>query len=257
MGSHVVALVSTVAYLGLEAREVEVQCQLAPGMPRFAVVGLPDKAVGESRERVQSALSSMGLALPPKRITINLSPAYLPKEGSHYDLPIALALLAAMGVTDAEQLADFVAVGELALDGRIVASPGVLLAALPFASFDIAQPGWIVAFALIGGAFLASLGVIAGIWADKFDQLAAFQNFLIMPLTMLSGVFYSIHSLPAFWQGVSHFNPFFFMIDGFRYGFFGVSDVSPWTSIGVVLTCFIVLAVVTLQMLARGYKLRA
>ncbi|WP_442770039.1 ABC transporter permease [Zoogloea ramigera] len=134
---------------------------------------------------------------------------------------------------------------------------GVLLAALPFASFDIAQPGWIVAFALIGGALLASLGVIAGIWADKFDQLAAFQNFLIMPLTMLSGVFYSIHSLPAFWQGVSHFNPFFFMIDGFRYGFFGVSDVSPWTSIGVVLTCFIVLAVVTLQMLARGYKLRA
>ena len=134
---------------------------------------------------------------------------------------------------------------------------GVLLAALPFASFDIAQPGWIVAFALIGGAFLASLGVIAGIWADKFDQLAAFQNFLIMPLTMLSGVFYSIHSLPAFWQRVSHFNPFFFMIDGFRYGFFGVSDVSPWTSIGVVLTCFVVLAVVTLQMLARGYKLRA
>ena len=134
---------------------------------------------------------------------------------------------------------------------------GVLLAALPFASFDIAQPGWIVAFALIGGAFLASLGVIAGIWADKFDQLAAFQNFLIMPLTMLSGVFYSIQSLPAFWQGVSHFNPFFFMIDGFRYGFFGVSDVSPWTSIGVVLTCFVVLAVVTLQMLARGYKLRA
>ncbi|MBL8434206.1 MAG: ABC transporter permease, partial [Zoogloea sp.] len=134
---------------------------------------------------------------------------------------------------------------------------GVLLAALPFVSIDIAQPGWILAFTLLGGAFLASLGVIAGIWADKFDQLAAFQNFLIMPLTMLSGVFYSIHSLPAFWQGVSHFNPFFFMIDGFRYGFFGVSDVSPWTSIGVVLTCFVVLAVITLQMLARGYKLRA
>jgi len=126
----VVALVSTVAYLGLEARPVEVQCQVAPGMPRFAIVGLPDKAVGESRERVQSALASMGLSLPPKRITINLSPADLPKEGSHYDLPIALALLAAMGVTDAEQLADWVAVGELALDGRIVPSPGVLLAAL-------------------------------------------------------------------------------------------------------------------------------
>lgn len=125
-----VALVSTVAYLGLEARAVEVQCQIAPGMPGFHLVGLPDKAVGESRQRVQAALAAMGLALPPKRITINLSPADLPKEGSHYDLPIALALLTAMGVTDAELLADYVAVGELALDGRIVPSPGVLLAAL-------------------------------------------------------------------------------------------------------------------------------
>ena len=125
-----VALVSTVAYLGLEARAIEVQCQIAPGLPRFNVVGLPDNSVRESRERVHSALAAMGLALPPKRITINLSPADLPKEGSHYDLPIALALLAAMGVTDAEQLADWIAVGELALDGRIVPSPGVLLAAL-------------------------------------------------------------------------------------------------------------------------------
>jgi magnesium chelatase family protein len=125
-----VAVVATVAYLGLEAREVEVQCQVAPGLPGFRVVGLPDKAVGESRERVQSALAAMGLSLPPKRITVNLSPADLPKEGSHYDLPIALALLAAMGVVDRESLAELVAVGELALDGRIIASPGVLLAAL-------------------------------------------------------------------------------------------------------------------------------
>lgn len=125
-----VALVRTVAYLGLEARPVEVQCQVASGLPRFSIVGLADKAVSESRERVQSALAAMGLALPPKRITINLSPADLPKDGSHYDLPIALALLAAMGVTDAEQLGDWIAVGELALDGRIVASPGVLVAAL-------------------------------------------------------------------------------------------------------------------------------
>jgi magnesium chelatase family protein len=116
--------------LGLEARGVEVQCQVAPGLPRFSIVGLPDKAVSESRERVQAALSAMGLALPPKRITINLSPADLPKDGSHYDLPIALALLAAMGVTDAEQLGDWIAVGELSLDGRVVASPGVLIAAL-------------------------------------------------------------------------------------------------------------------------------
>ncbi|TCJ39743.1 YifB family Mg chelatase-like AAA ATPase [Parafrankia sp. BMG5.11] len=125
-----VALVRTVAYLGLEARAVEVQCQVAPGLPRFNLVGLPDKAVGESKERVHAALAAMGLSLPPKRITINLSPADLPKEGSHYDLPIALAVLAAMGVTDAEQLGDWIAVGELALDGRIAPSPGVLLAAI-------------------------------------------------------------------------------------------------------------------------------
>ncbi len=131
-----VALVQTVAYLGLEARQVEVQCQVASGLPRFSIVGLPDKAVSESRERVQAALSAMGLALPPKRITINLSPADLPKDGSHFDLPIALALLAAMGVTDAEQLGDWIAVGELSLDGRVVPSPGVLIAALHASSVE-------------------------------------------------------------------------------------------------------------------------
>lgn len=125
-----VSTVQTVAYLGLEARSVEVQCQVAPGNPKFAVVGLPDKAVAESRERVHAAISAMGLSLPPKRITVNLSPADLPKEGSHYDLPIALALLGAMGVVDAETLASYVFVGELGLDGRVATSPGVLLAAL-------------------------------------------------------------------------------------------------------------------------------
>src|SRR5881392_2372471 len=130
------ATVATVAYLGLEARAVEVQVQLSSGVPAFVIVGLPDKAVAESRERVRAALAAMGLALPPKRITINLSPADLPKEGSHYDLPIALALLAAMGVTDAEQLTDWIAVGERALDGRIAASPGVLLAAIHAASAE-------------------------------------------------------------------------------------------------------------------------
>ena len=125
-----VATVATVAYLGLEARAVEVQVQLSTGLPAFIIVGLPDKAVGESRERVRAALSAIGLALPPKRITVNLSPADLPKEGSHFDLPIALALLAAIGATDAEGLSHYVAVGELSLDGRIAPSPGVLLAAL-------------------------------------------------------------------------------------------------------------------------------
>jgi magnesium chelatase family protein len=125
-----VAIVSTVAYLGLEARAVEVQVQLSTGIPRFVIVGLPDKAVAESRERVRAALTAIGLALPPKVITVNMSPADLPNEGSHFDLPIALGLLAAVGVVDAETLSHYVVVGELSLDGRINASPGVLLAAL-------------------------------------------------------------------------------------------------------------------------------
>jgi len=124
------ATVATVAYLGLEARPVEVQVQLTAGLPRFTIVGLPDKAVAESRERVHAALAAIGLALPPKRITVNLSPADLPKEGSHFDLPIALCLLAAIGAADAEALSHYVVVGELKLDGRIAPSPGVLLAAL-------------------------------------------------------------------------------------------------------------------------------
>jgi ABC-2 type transport system permease protein len=119
-----------------------------------------------------------------------------------------------------------------------------------------AAPLWILAFALLGGALFGALGVVAGIWADKFDQLAAFQNFLIMPLTFLSGVFYSIHSLPPLWQQVSHFNPVFYMIDGFRYGFFGVSDVSPWLSLAVATACLAGVTAFTLTLLKRGYKLR-
>lgn len=133
-----IATVQTVAFLGLEARAVEVQCQLVAGLPNFIVVGLADKAVAESRERVRNAIAAIGLTLPPKRITVNLSPADLPKEGSHYDLPIALALLAAMGVTDAEGLADHLVVGELGLDGRIAPVPGVLLAAISAAERDLA-----------------------------------------------------------------------------------------------------------------------
>ena len=139
----------------------------------------------------------------------------------------------------------------------LMVGAGVLAVSAVFVEVPIANPLWVFTFAVLGGVILGSFGVIAGIWADKFDQLAAFQNFLIMPLTMLSGVFYSIHSLPQFWQDVSHFNPFFFMIDGFRYGFFGQSDTSPWLSLGVVSLCFVVLAALTLAMLARGYKLRS
>ncbi len=139
----------------------------------------------------------------------------------------------------------------------LVVGAGVLAATMWFAPLSLNNPLWVLAFAFLGGAILGSLGVVAGIWADKFDQLAAFQNFLIMPLTFLSGVFYSVHSLPPFWQKVSHFNPIFYMIDGFRYGFFGVSDVSPWKSLAIVGSCFVLLFLLTLTMLKRGYKLRA
>jgi len=132
-----VAHISTVAFLGLEARTIDVQVQLASGMPAFTVVGLPDKAVAESRERVRAALGAIGLALPPKRITVNMAPADLPKEGSHYDLPIALGLMVSMGVIDAEDLAGFYAVGELGLDGALQPVPGVLLAALHASSNDM------------------------------------------------------------------------------------------------------------------------
>ena len=125
-----VAHATTVAFLGLEARTVDVQVQISQGLPAFSIVGLPDKAVNESRERVRAALTAIGLALPPRRIVVNLSPADLPKEGSHFDLAIASALLAAMGLLDAESIAHHVVLGELGLDGRITPVPGVLLAAL-------------------------------------------------------------------------------------------------------------------------------
>jgi len=134
---------------------------------------------------------------------------------------------------------------------------GVLVVTGWFAPLTFVAPAWILIFAVLGGGILSAFGMIAGIWADKFDQLAGFQNFLIMPLTMLSGVFYSIHSLPAFWQQVSHFNPVFYMIDGFRFGFFGVSDVAPQTSLAVVGVSFLVVSAATLTLLRSGYKLRS
>ena len=133
---------------------------------------------------------------------------------------------------------------------------GVLAVTYWFGQPGMVAPLWVIVFALAGAAMLGAMGLIAGLWADKFDQLAAFQNFIIMPMTFLSGVFYSIHSLPTFWQGISHLNPFFYMIDGFRYGFFGQSDVSPWLSLGVVSVALTVVSTVAVQLLRTGYKIR-
>ncbi|MCY7308590.1 MAG: ABC transporter permease [Rhodoferax sp.] len=134
---------------------------------------------------------------------------------------------------------------------------GVLAATAWFTTLSVQAPLWILVFALAGASFLGALGLIAGLWAEKFDQLAAFQNFVIMPMTFLSGVFYSIKSLPPFWQGVSHLNPFFYMIDGFRYGFFGVSDTSPWISLGVVGVALAFASAVAVHLLRIGYKIRS
>jgi ABC-2 type transport system permease protein len=133
---------------------------------------------------------------------------------------------------------------------------GVLLVSLAFVGLTFAHPLWIIAFAFAGSAILGTLGLVAGIWAEKFDQVAAFQSFLIMPLTFLSGVFYSIHSLPPFWQRLSQFNPFFYMIDGFRYGFFGVSDINPALSLLIAFVSLAVFTAAGLALLKSGYKLR-
>ena len=152
---------------------------------------------------------------------------------------------------------EFFAAYVLAAAARgMLVGAAVLLVTLPFVEIEFRHPLWIVAFAFSASAVLGSLGMIAGIWAEKIDQVAAFQNFFIMPLTFLSGVFYSIHSLPPFWQRLSHFNPFFYMIDGFRYGFFGVSDVHPFRSLAVVTVFLCVVSAMTLSMIKSGYRLR-
>jgi len=146
-------------------------------------------------------------------------------------------------------------VGSSIIRGLVVGL-GVLVVTVLFVQPTLVAPLWIIVFAVLGAAMLGALGLIAGLWADKFDQMAAFQNFVIVPMTFLSGVFYSIHSLPPLWQNVSHLNPFFYMIDGFRYGFFGVSDISPWISLGIVGGAWLIVSAIALHLLRIGYKLR-
>jgi len=146
-------------------------------------------------------------------------------------------------------------VGSSLLRGLAVGT-GVFAVTVYFGQPSFVAPLWIVVFAVLGAALLGALGLIAGLWAEKFDQMAVFQNFIIMPMTFLSGVFYSIHSLPPVWQKVSHLNPFFYMIDGFRYGFFGVSDVSPWLSLAIVGSALIMVSWIAVHLLKIGYKIR-
>jgi ABC-2 type transport system permease protein len=159
-------------------------------------------------------------------------------------------------VTPLSHWAWFVAYVGAAVVRGVAVGAGVFAVTWWFAPPGFAEPLWIFAFALMGAALMGALGLVAGLWAEKFDQIAAFQNFIVMPMTFLSGVFYSVHSLPDLWRGISHLNPFFYIIDGFRHGFFGVSDVSPWLSLAVVGTSLALVCGLCLQLLRSGYKLR-
>jgi len=225
-------VLTAVLYLLIFGHVLEDRVQVFPGVgyTSFLVPGLVMMSV------LQNAFANSSSSLIQSKITGNL-----------------VFLL----VTPLSHAAWFAAyVGASVVRGLAVGT-GVFVVTVWFAPLHLAQPVWIVVFAGLGAGMLGSLGLIAGLWAEKFDQMAAFQNFIIMPMTFLSGVFYSVKSLPGVWQAVSHLNPFFYMIDGFRCGFFGHSDVSPWVSLAVVGTSFVVVSAITLHLLRTGYKLRA
>jgi len=159
-------------------------------------------------------------------------------------------------VTPLSHWAWFVAYVGASVVRGVAVGTGVFAVTIWFAPLSLANPLWVIVFTLAGAVMMGALGLVAGLWAEKFDQIAAFQNFIIMPMTFLSGVFYSIKSLPPVWQAISHLNPFFYMIDGFRHGFFGVSDVSPWTSLAIVGTSLLMVCALCVNLLRIGYKIR-
>ena len=224
-------IVTAMLYLLIFGQVLEGRVEVYPGVSytAFLVPGLVMMSV------LQNAFANSSSSLIQSKITGNLVFVLLAPL-SHWDM-FSAYVLAGM------------------LRGLAVGF-GVFVITAWFAHLSFEAPLWILVFALLGSAILATMGLIAGIWAEKFDQLAAFQNFLIMPATFLAGVFYSIHSLPPFWLAVSHANPFFYMIDGFRYGFFGQSDIAPGISFAIVAAFFVVLAGIAIALLKRGYKLR-
>jgi ABC-2 type transport system permease protein len=209
----------------------------------------------EDHVKVYDQLSYTGFLVPGLVMMSVLQNAFANSSSSLIQSKITGNLVFLL-VTPLSHWAWFAAYVAASVTRGLVVGLGVYLVTLWFAPPTMAQPLWAVAFAVLGASLMGALGLIAGIWAEKFDQMAAFQNFIVMPMTFLAGVFYSIHSLPPFWQGVSHLNPFFYMIDGFRRGFFGVSDVSPWLSLAVVGTSLAVVSAIVLRLLASGYKLR-
>ena len=224
-------IMTALLYLLIFGHVLEEHVQVYPGVKytAFLVPGLVMMSV------LQNAFANSSSSLIQSKITGNLVFILLPPL-SHWEIFSAYVLAAI-------------------LRGLAVGA-GVFVVTAWFADLHFVAPVWIAVFAFLGAAMLGTMGLVAGIWAEKFDQLAAFQNFLIMPATFLSGVFYSIHSLPGVWQSISRFNPFFYMIDGFRYGFFGKSDVDPVHSLLIVSVFSLILAAIAINMLKRGYKLR-
>ncbi len=224
-------IIATLIYLFIFSHILEERAQAYPGVTytTFLIPGLVMMAM------LQNAFSNSSSSLIQSKIS-----------GS-----IVFVLLSPLSYMEI-----FVAYVLASIARGLLVGTGVYLVTLIFFDMPLQSLFWVFIFALIGNGFLGALGIIAAIWAEKFDQLAAFQNFVILPLTFLSGVFYTIHSLPPFWEDLSHFNPFFYVIDGFRYGFFGVSDISPYFSLTIVAICFLTVSWITLQMLKTGYKLR-
>jgi len=224
-------VLSALLYLLIFSHALESRIQVFPGVAytSFLIPGLAMMSL------LQNAFANSSSSLIQSKITGNI-------------IFVLLTPLAPLEIFAAYVLA-------AAVRGVVVAL-GVLLVTSVFAPVPLQQPLWALAFAVLGGGIMGALGIVAGIWADKFDQVAAFQNFIIVPLTFLAGVFYSVQSLPAFWQHASHLNPFFYMVDGFRFGFFGAADISPVVSVTVVGGFLIALSALGLWLLQAGYKLR-
>jgi len=227
----VAPVVTSLLYLAIFGHVLEGRVEVFPGVgyTAFLIPGLVMMSV------LQNAFANSSSSLIQSKITGNL-----------------VFLL----VTPLSHQAWFVAyVGASVVRGLVVGA-GVLAATAWLVPLRLAEPWWILVFGVLGAAIMGTLGLIAGLWAEKFDQMAAFQNFLVMPMTMLSGVFYSVQSLPGPWLAASHLNPFFYIVDGFRRGFFGASDISPWISLAGVGAAFAAVSLLALQLLASGYKLR-
>ena len=224
-------VLTTLLYLLVFSHALANHVQAFPGVTyvQFLVPGLAMMAM------LQNAFANNSSSLIQSKITGNI-------------IFILLPPMAAGEIFAAYLLASMVR--------GLVVGTGVFAATLWLIPLPVPNFLWLAAFAIAGCGLLGTMGIIAGLWSEKFDQLAAFQNFLVMPLTFLAGVFYSMHTLPPFWQSVSKLNPFFYAIDGFRYAFFGHSDVSPWASLAIATGAFAALSWLTLRLLARGYKLR-